>query len=787
VSGTIRVLVVEDSPVDANLIADALRRQGGQPVEYERVESADGMRAALAKGAWDVITCDWAIPGFSAPAALTLLKESGLQIPFIIVPGTVGEELRAFAMVMDVIDRRKAEASLRISEARFRCLWNAGIVLITVSDITGKIIDVNDGFVRALGYSREELLSGNIGWGELTPPEWMEAERVALAHLTATGVATAREKELIAKDGRRVPILAGAVMVENIEGISIAIDLTERKRVDKALYEHLKTAALTADVGIALTQGHTLPTMLQRCSEAIVNHLGAAFARIWTLDLGGTVLELQASAGIYTQLDRDHARIPVGKLEIGLIAQERTPHVTNDVMHDPRIGDLVWAARTGMTAFAGYPLIVGGDLMGVVAMFSREILTDAALEGLRSAADAIAVGVRRSRMETAKDSLEAQLRQAQKLEAIGGLAGGIAHDFNNILSVILSYSEMIKSDLAPGHELIPDLEEINMAAIRAAGLTRQLLTFSRQQILQPRVLNLNEVVNDLKSMLRRLLSEDIKLVITADPTIANVHADPGQIGQVLMNLAVNAGDAMPTGGVMTIETASVTLDDSFAANHVGVAPGAHVLLSVSDTGHGMDEKVRARIFEPFFTTKEKGKGTGLGLSTVFGIIQQSGGTIWVDSKPGVGTTFKAYLPTVDASVVAAVSRQSAVRLGTETILLCEDDASVRALVRTLLTRTGYRVLEAQNAGEALMLCEHHATVDLLLTDVVMPMMSGRQLAERLRLIRPDLKVLYMSGYTDDAMVRHGILKDEIEFLQKPVTPDTLARKIRAVLDAERIR
>ena len=930
----LRVLLIEDSPVDAKLVVAALRR-GGHVFEFERVDSEAAMRSALASGTWDLITCDWAMPAFSAPVALSIVKESGLDIPFIIVSGTVGEELAvdamragandyvikdrlarlapavdrelrdatvrraqrraaadlraseeryrriventnqgvwvmdlegrttflnermaqllgstvsevmgrspaeflddhgrarlvasverhrmglsqqdevrfvradgssifallestpvldadgryagAFAMVMDITDRRKAEASLRLSEARFRGLWESGIILITTSDRTGLILDVNDAFARALGYSRDELISGRVRWHDLTPPEWAASDEIALSQLATRGAAQTWEKELIAKDGRRVPVLAGAVMLDDNEGIAIAIDLTERKLVDRALYERMKSAALTAEVGIALGHEKSLQAMLRRCTEAIVKHLGAAFARIWTVDAGATVLELQASAGMYTHVDGAHGRVPVGKFKIGRIAQDREPHLTNDVQRDPWIGDPAWASRERMVAFAGYPLIVGSELIGVVAMFAREPLSDAAFQGLRSIADAIAIGIQRKRAESVKDALEAQLRQAQKLEAIGSLAGGVAHDFNNILSVILSYSEMMKSDLEPGHAMIGDVDEINSAALRAARLTRQLLAFSRQQVLQPRVLDLNEVVRDLKSMLRRLLSEDVELAINADAPAGNVHADPGQIEQVLMNLVVNARDAMPSGGTVTIETASVNLDASFAAEHVGVTPGPHVMLSVTDTGHGMDSVVRARIFEPFYTTKEKGKGTGLGLSTVFGIIRQSGGTIWVESEPGVGTSFKAYLPEVAAGTDATTAEaRPALKRGTETILLCEDEEPVRVLARTILTRNGYRVLEARNGGEALMLCEQHPSIELLLTDVVMPMMSGRQLAERLRTIRPDLRVLYMSGYTDDAILRHGVLRDEIEFLHKPITPDMLARKVREVLDA----
>ncbi|MES1188127.1 MAG: ATP-binding protein [Myxococcales bacterium] len=391
----------------------------------------------------------------------------------------------------------------------------------------------------------------------------------------------------------------------------------------------------------------------------------------------------------------------------------------------------------------------------------------------------------REQAERSLRKTEEQLRHAQKMEAVGRLAGSVAHDFNNQLSVILGYSISALEELKEMDPIREDISEIVRAGERASELTRQLLAFSRQQVLTPRVLDLNHQVRDCEKLLRRLLGEDVELVVRCSRKLSKVRADPGQIEQVIMNLVINARDAMPNGGKLTIETSDAVLEESYVSEHFGSAAGPHVLLAISDTGHGMDRETQARIFEPFFTTKELGKGTGLGLSTVFGIVKQSGGNIWVYSEPGGGTTFKVYLPLVsDADVQPDEVIATPVLHGTETILLVEDQDEVRRVAHRILVRFGYHVIEARNAGEALLTCEQYArTIHLLLSDVIMPLLGGRQLAERLLNVRPGLKVLFMSGYTENAIVHHGILDAGIEYVQKPLVPDTLARRVREVLDA----
>ncbi len=633
-------LIVEDSEPDAELLLLELRRCGYE-VTYRRVQTAAEMKQALAETAWDVVLSDFNLPQFDATRALATLKQAQLDIPFIIISGTVGEET--------------AVASLQAGANDF-------------------------------------LLKGKLA--RLSPA----IER---------GMRGQRNRQAV----------------------------RETERALRESEDRYRLIIETTNEGVWMLDTELRTTFV---NQRLMAMLGRDESEL----LGRSVLDfVHEDSRVAVERDLDSRRG-------GLTGQTETRFLRKD-------GSDLW------TLLEATPIRdANGRFQGELAM-----LMDV----------------------TQRKRLEEQLRQVQKMEAIGSLAGGVAHDFNNLLSVILSYTAMVLGSLKPGDPIRADLDEVRKAGERAGDLTRQLLAFSRQQMLEPATVDLNEIVVGMERMLRRLVGEDVELSLLTSHRIGAIFADPGQIEQIVMNLIVNARDALSGGGKVAIETADVELDEAYAAVHHEVVPGAYVMLAVSDTGIGMDAETQTRIFEPFFTTKERGKGTGLGLSTVFGIVKQSNGHIWVYSEPGGGTTFRIYFPRTTGQVSPSVRPPAPTTLtGTETILLVEDEEQVRAAMRAILRRAGYNVLEAQNGGEAFLICEQYpAKIHLLLTDVVMPRMSGRQLAERLAPLRPDMSVLYVSGYTENSVVHHGILDAGVSFLQKPITPDALVRKVRAVLDVNK--
>jgi PAS domain S-box-containing protein len=483
---------------------------------------------------------------------------------------------------------------------------------------------------------------------------------------------------------------------------------------------------------------------------------------IVTLDLEGRVVTLNGAA----------------EALLGCVAADaRGRPVTEVLVHTPELVAILQAAiqwRTGRSGTVTLPGRMGGTVPVEI--------TTATLKGGEGQDLGVIVILRDL---TAVRALEAQLRHAQKMEAVGRLAGGVAHDFNNLLTVITGRSQLLLLKLAPASPLRRDVELVEETAHRASALTRQLLAFSRKQMVQPRIVDLNEVVRGMETMLSRLIGEDIALTTHLDRTAGCVRADPAQLEQMIVNLAVNARDAMPLGGRLTLETSYVRLDEGFARQHVGLRPGPHVRLTVRDTGVGMDGLIKAHLFEPFFTTKGPGKGTGLGLATVYGIVTQSGGAIRVESEPGQGATFTIELPRIDApaELPGDPGIPAAAPHGSETVLLVEDEPEVRGLARDILQQQGYTVLESADGDEALRIGrEHVGPIHLLVTDVVMPLMGGRELADRLRVGRGETKVLYVSGYTDDAILHQGVSETGMAFLPKPFTASALAHKVRQVLD-----
>ena len=538
------------------------------------------------------------------------------------------------------------------------------------------------------------------------------------------------------------------------------------------------TLAMRREVSAALTPRQGVEELLHACAQALIRHLDLAVVGIWLPGTDRATLELRASA--HRPGGPDEApQLSMSERELDRLMDTKMPYVNNALRRDPRPDRQSWAVRRGLTALVAHPLVVDDRLLGVVVAFAAQSLDATALSALAAGAGDIARCLDRKQVGDALQGSEEQTRQLQKMEAVGRLAGGIAHDFNNLLTVITGRTHLLLRDLAGDDPRRKGILTIDSTAQRAALLTRQLLAFSRKQILAPTVLELNEVVAGLMDILHRLIGEQIELVFRPGG-VGKCRLDRGQMEQVLVNLVVNARDAMPQGGRITLETSDIELDE-VSARQLGAAAGTgYVMLAVTDTGTGMDEHTRSRIFEPFFTTKEVGKGTGLGLATVYGIVQQSGGSIRVESELGVGTTFTLYFPRVEEAVTATEPGDETPRPGTETVLVVDDEGEVQALVQAVLVRYGYTVLGAERPTEAVKIAERHpGTIHLLLTDMVMPEMSGPTLAQRLRELRPDMAVLYMSGYADYI----AGLDPGPALLQKPFTPEAVARAVRAALDA----
>ena len=674
-----------------------------------------------------------------------LLDATGRIIPVEISLSVteVGPQRFLQGTFRDVTDRHRYEEALRKSEERFRKYFELPLVGIAITSPDMHWIAVNDKLCEIFGYPREEL--GRITWMDLTPADDLPADPAGYEPAPALQEKGGTiEKRFVRKDGSIIYTHVSALPVRKPDGsvdylIAVIQDITERKRAEEAL----------------------------RSSElnfrTLFNHAGDA---IFIRSLDGRFLEVNEEA--CTRLGYTRGEL-IGK-DLEDIEPETSPQGMQErVQKLRRLGHVVFESQYRCSNRIFLPVEVSIRLF---EFNGRQSI----LEVCRDISD-------RRRAAEERSQLEEQLRQIQKIESIGQLAGGIAHDFNNLLTPIIGYAEVSLMTLTERSPLRDNVQQVLVAAERAKDLTRQLLAFSRKQLLEMKVVQLNTVIVDFEKMMRRLIGEDIEVLSRLDSRLGPIKADPAQVQQILINLAVNARDAMPQGGKLMVETTNVYLDDYFARTHPGAKPGPHVMLAISDTGQGMPPEVKSHLFEPFFTTKEEGKGTGLGLATVYGIVKQHGGSIWVDSELGRGTTVKIYLPRVDeAPEIAHDSKGRPALRGSETVLVVEDDPLVRSLTNNILTGHGYAVLVVEEPLEAIRIAQkYEGAIHLLLTDVIMPNMNGKELYLQIAQSRPEIKVLYMSGYTGDIIAHHGVLDDNVKFLQKPFSVHDLTQKVRDIL------
>jgi PAS domain S-box-containing protein len=663
-----------------------------------------------------------------------------------------GNPFKMIGACEDITERKQTEEALRESEERYRTILENIEDGYYEVDLPGNFTFFNDSLCRMLGYSKDEMIG--MGNQQYTDEENRKKLFEAFNEVYRVGKPTKSfDLEVIRKDGKKLFSEVSVSLIKDSTGQpigfrGIARDITQRKHSEEALRtekQRFQSLSENAPFGMVMID-----------KDGTFRYINPKFRELFGYDL---------------------ADIPDGKTWFRKAYPD--PTYRHQVI-EAWISDLK-ISKPGEKRSQVFTVNCKNGTKKIINFIPVQLDTG---ENLMACEDI----TQQKHAEQEMKVLEEQFRQSQKMEAVGRLAGGIAHDFNNLLTVIKGYSQLSLLDLSEDDSLWGNIQEIQKATQRAADLTRQLLAFSRRQILDLKVLDLNTILRDLNKMLRRIISEDIELVILPAEDLGRVRIDPGQFEQMILNLAVNAKDAMSSGGKLTIETANTELDEDYARTHISVKPGPYVRLSVSDTGVGISSDLKEKVFEPFFTTKEKGKGTGLGLSTVYGIVKQCEGNIWIYSEPGHGTTIKIYLPRVEEELDSPFKREETDFLprGKETVLLVEDDPLVRNLAHRLLMEQGYTVLEAANGEEALRLAGENdgEKIHLLLTDVVMPQMGGKELAEKLKLSRPDIEILYTSGYTDNAIVHHGVLESGTHFLQKPFSPKTLSCKVREVLDRE---
>jgi PAS domain S-box-containing protein len=743
---------------------------------------------------------------------LTRLDDSEIDCELLSVPFKRGDHFAVQVIGRDITRRKRAEQEQqRLQGERDELLEQLQLQMefmpmaFMLMDANFHTTYWNPAAERIFGFSKEDVL-GTEGHLQIIPPDSRLFMQDMLQRLAAGESPSSNSSDNITRDGRRITCDWYAAPLKKADGtfvglMSMAQDVTEQKQVAQALQE-ANQRALTdyerlverfAMLGQTLGNARDLTIIFRALRDFAVLSVPCDGMMISLYDAEKKTRRFSYCWADNMEFDPGEiVDMPVGNGLTGRAIKSGSVVIQNkfdEEMRHSQTTMIVGECSEGKTPLSALsaPMTIMGRTVGCVEIQSYQAgaYEQGHATAMRMAANLAATAVENVTLIDRDQLKEEQLRQSQKMDAIGQLAGGVAHDFNNLLTVINGYSDLALRKLGTDDDLRKPLSEISKAGVRATALTRQLLAFSRRQMLQAKVLDLNSVVTEMDTMLQRLIGEDMDIVTLLKPSLGQIKADPGQLEQVLLNLVVNARDAMPRGGKITIETGHAYLDEAYAREHAGVRTGHYIVLTVSDTGTGMDAETQKRIFDPFFTTKEVGRGTGLGLATVYGIVKQSEGSIWVYSEVGTGTTFRVYLPRVDevAEGEELSGDARAVPGGSETILLVEDEDLVRNLATEVLEEFGYAVITASNGAEGLRVSkEFEGRIDLLISDVVMPQMSGRELAQHMSVLRPETKVLFMSGYTDDAIVRHGILEEDMAFIQKPFLPDALARKARELLD-----
>jgi PAS domain S-box-containing protein len=817
-----QILLVEDNPDDAEILRETLLESAANGFQLTHVERLEEARHHLADGCFDIVLLDLSLPDSQGFETFRDLQEECAEVAIIVLTGLDDEALALEAVqagaqdylvkgeedgrllvraMRYAIERKRSaeriEKELHEKEAMLKELERQGAHIrrlsmaveqspaaAMITDIEGGIEYINAKFTEVTGYSLAEVLGENprlLKSGKQSPDFYRELWQKIKGGEEWHGEFHNKKKngELYWESASISPIRSAGGEITHF--VAVKEDITERKQEEG---RRLARQRMLDEVW--KMQG---PDDTERLLDGLKSGLETLGVPFYACEINLIDASAGGSPGThsFSLLPSGEWRKIESEAEEGLILQiwrSGEPLYRSDLRREDlhrekeEIEDVYGSIRAVLDVPFSHGTLAVNSL-------EADAFPDRYIASLQVLAEVLSEGFRRLDDLQNLEEKENQLRQSQKMEAVGQLAGGVAHDFNNLITIITGYCQLLSKRFDPEDAAYQNIQEIYKSGERAATLVRQLLAFSRRQVLKPEVLDLNAVVADIDKMLRRLIGEDIDLITSGYEELGKVKADPGQLEQVIVNLAVNARDAMPEGGKLTIETANVELDREYADQHAEMPPGAYVLLAVSDNGMGMDGETRVRIFEPFFTTKEKGKGTGLGLSTVYGIVKQSNGFIWVYSEPGKGTTFKVYLPRIegDGAVTQTEIAPEEKLEGTETILVVEDDDTVRELVQRIFHEYGYSVIEACDGEEGLQICAQQAEeIDLLLTDVVMPGMNGPELAEYVTSMKDGIKVLYMSGYADRAISHNGLVKEDIQFLQKPFTPEELLHKTRESLD-----